>query len=157
MLRGSYFGLGVDRPRLFESNFPLHIDSALKAGGDALRRRTCLGHRRRWRRIDPFGRPVLHDCCAGNLWAVQGDKPYRCTVDECADAMGVDHDHMSYEGMAQAIPPAYARLLFAQACMRDLEKEFGVPAISYDDMTADSDRCRRVLAFWVRGAGVVSP
>jgi hypothetical protein len=28
--------------------------------------------------------------CAGNLWAPQGDKPLRCSVDECADAIGED-------------------------------------------------------------------
>ena len=157
LLRGAYFGLGVDRPRLFESNFEIHVDEALKGGGDALRRRTCLGHRRRWRRLDPFGRPDLHDCCAGNLWAVQGDKLYRCTHDECSVAMGLDPDHMSYAGMTQAIPPVYARLLFAQACMRDLENEFGIVPLTYDEMSENPDRCRRQMAFWLRGAGGASP
>ena len=66
----------------------------------------CLGDRRRWR-LDPFGRPELRECCSGNLWAVQGDKPFRCTTAECAAAMGIDPDHMDYEGLAQAVPPAY--------------------------------------------------
>ena len=157
LLRGEYFGLHVDRPRLFESNFEIHVDAALKAGGDELRRGACLGHRRRWRRLDPFGRPDLHDCCAGNLWAVQGDKPYRCTEAECAAAMGLDKDHMSYAGMTQAIPPAYAQLIFAQACMRDLEREFGVRPILFDEMARDPARCRREMAFLLAGAGEASP
>ena len=107
MEQPSFFGLHVDRPRLFQANFDLHVDRVLRDRGLALRKGTCLGLRRRWRRLDPFGRPSLCDCCNGNLWAVQGDKPLRCTVCECADAMGLDQDHMDYDGMAQAIPPAY--------------------------------------------------
>jgi hypothetical protein len=107
LLRGCYFGERVDRPRLFESNFKLHVDEYLRKSGNSLRERTCLGLRRRWRRLDPFGRPVMHDCCGGNIWAVQGDKPLRCSVAECERAMGVDSDHMDYVGLAQAIPPAY--------------------------------------------------
>jgi len=107
MPRGSFFGLKVDRPRRLESNFQLHIDRALKEGGDRLRRRTCTGMRRRWRRLDPFGRPEMRDCCGGNIWAVQGDKPLRCTLEECADAMGTDRDHMDYDGLAQSLPPVY--------------------------------------------------
>ena len=34
---------------------------------------------------------------------VQGDKPLRCTRDECADAMGMDRDHMDYVGMAHGL------------------------------------------------------
>ena len=115
LLRGGFFGLHVDRPRLFECNFDFHVDAALKDGGDLLRRGTCLGHRRRWRRLDPFGRPEMATCCEGNLWALQGDKPYRCTPCECASAMGVAPDHMTYEGLTQAIPPAYSQLIFGLA------------------------------------------
>ena len=107
LLRGAYFGLHVDRPRLFEANFKLEIDEALRVSGNELRKGTCLGFRRRWRRLDSFGRPVMKDCCSGNLWAVQGDKPLRCTVGECAKAMGLDEGHMDYAGMSQAIPPVY--------------------------------------------------
>ena len=155
-MRGAFFGLHVDRPRLFESNFPIHVDQALSRGGNRLRRGTCLGHRRRWRRLDPFGRPEMADCCQGNLWAVQGDKPYRCAPCECADAMGLDRDHMSFEGMTQAIPPVYAELIFAQACMRDLERE-GVPAITYDEMEANPSESVRRLIHWQRGAGGANP
>ena len=66
LLRGTHFGLHVDRGRKFETNFPVHIDAALKKG-DALRERTCLGSNRRWLRIDPYGRAVREPCCGGNI------------------------------------------------------------------------------------------
>ena len=157
LLRGAYFGLHVDRPRKFECNFDFHIDRALREGGDRLRRGTCLGHRRRWRRLDHFGRPEMMDCCGGNLWAVQGDKPYRCTPCECAAAMGIDSGHMSYEGMSQAVPPVYGELLFAQACMRDLEREFGVEAITFDEYSRNPESARRRMAHLLEGAGGASP
>ena len=31
--------------------------------------------------------------------------------------MGVDAGHMSYERLAQSVPPAYGQLVFAQMCM----------------------------------------
>ena len=157
LLRGAYFGEHVDRPRFFENNFGLRVDEALKVGGDSLRRGTCLGIRRRWKRLDSFGRPCLTDCCAGNIWAVQGDKPLRCTACECARAMGLDEDHMDYEGMAQAIPPVYSQYLFGMACMKEVESEFGIPAISFDEMLAHTTRSRRRMAHWLRGAGGASP
>ena len=157
LLRGAYFGLNVDRPRLFECNFDLHVDRALKVGGDALRGGMCLGERRRWRRLDPFGRPDACACCSGNLWAVQGDKPFRCTPAECSAAMGLDDGHMSYEGMTQAVPPVYAELLFAQACMRDLEREFSLRPILFDEHEAAPEETRRRMAHLLQGAGAAAP
>ena len=98
LLRGGYFGLKVDKPRLFKANFELHVDEALSRGGHALRARCCLGMRRRWRRLDPFGRPERIDCCQGNIFSVQGDKPLRCTLVQCADAMGLDPGHSPRSG-----------------------------------------------------------
>ena len=74
-LRGAWFGLRVDRPRLFEANFPIHVDEWLRGPGEALRMRCCLGDRRRWRRLDAFGRPERRPRCSGNLFAVQGSAP----------------------------------------------------------------------------------
>jgi hypothetical protein len=93
VLRGAWFGLHVDRGRRFETNFPVQIDAALTRG-EELRARTCLGGRRRWLRLDPFGRPVRAACCAGNLFAVQGSNPTRSSVAENAHTMGVDPSHM---------------------------------------------------------------
>ena len=157
ILHGTYFGLHVDRPRFFESNFRIHVDKALKEGGERLKGGMCLGIRRRWRRLDPFGRPSRHDCCGGNLWAVQGDKPLRCTTSECAWAMGLDTDHMDYAGMSQAVPPAYSELVFSQACMREVETRFGIRAVTFDEFESNPDRYRALMHHWLRGAGGSSP
>ena len=157
LLRGAYFGERVDRPRMFETNFKVHVDEALRVPGNQLRMRTCLGERRRWRRLDPFGRPEQQDCCRGNIWAVQGDKPLRCTQAECSVAMGLDVGHMDYAGLAQAIPPSYASYVFGQACMREVERKFGIPVITFDEMLANPAASRRKMHHWLAGAGGVSP
>ena len=134
----------------------VHVDEYLRLPGEQLRERCCLGARRRWRRLDAFGRPESRPCCPGNLFAVQGSAPWRCTAArECAAAMGVDVGHMEYERLAQAIPPAYSQLVFSQMCMRIAEARFGAPAITYDEMVARpaQARRRRLMAHWLRGAG----
>ena len=88
-LFGQAFGLKVDRARKIESSFEVRIDEAVAGPGRALRKRTCLGRRRRWKRVDVFGRPEP-DCCGGNIFAIQGRTPWRCTTAECAAAMDVD-------------------------------------------------------------------
>ena len=150
---GAYFGLQVARARLYETNFDLHIDACVRGPADKLAARCCLGRRRRFRRFDEFGRPVVKACCAGNIFAVQGTSPWRCTADECAAAMGVDVGHMSFERLAQSVPPAYGQLVFAQMCMRQAQAKFGAPAITFDEMRASPARSKRQLAFWLRGAG----
>ena len=152
-LRGSFFGLRVDKPRLFKTNFPVHVDRALREGGHALRNRTCLGLRRRWRRLDPFGRPEMRDCCEGNIFSVQGDKPLRCTLCECSEAMGVDTDHMDYAGLSQAIPPDYAQLIFGQACMAECKRRFGIKPVTFDDFEANPAVAARRMRHLLRGAG----
>ena len=156
-LRGSDFGLRVDRPRLFEANFEIRVDRCVRRAGDALRARCCQGRRRRWRSQDSFGRPAAEECCCGNTFALQGTSPWRCTLAECADAMGVDVGHMSYERLAQAVPPAYGQLVFSQMCMAKASREFGVPAISFDEYMADPRKASRAMSQWLRGAGEASP
>ena len=155
-LRGSMFGLRVDRPRLFETNFPLHVDRVLSEGGKKLRRRCCMGARRRWRCRDPFGRPEELYCCAGNIFAVQGDKPWRCTTAECARAMGVDVGHMSYVPLAQSVPPVYGQLVFAQMCMQECSRRLGIKPITYDEMTVSPVESEHSMRGWLRGAGDAS-
>ena len=157
LMYGSYFGLHVDKPRFFEANFPLIVDEYIETTGRLLRTRACLGRRRRWRRLDPFGRPELTDCCDGNLFPIQGTSPVGFSLGEAAHAMGVDEHHMPFERLAQAIPPAYAQLVFSQACMERCRQRFGVPAITFDEMRLDPTRCRKTMAFWLRGAGNASP
>ena len=156
VLRGAWFGLHVDRGRRFETNFPVHVDDALSEG-ERLRARTCLGGRRRWLRLDPFGRPVRAACCGGNLFAVQGGNPTRSSVAENAHAMGIDASHMRWTGLAQAIPPAYAELLVGQAAMYECWTKYGVPMMTYDDYVADSRVCARRMSAWLRGAGEAAP
>jgi len=155
VLRGCHFGLRVDRGRRFETNFRVHLDAALRAG-EALRPRTCLGERRRWLRIDPYGRPVREPCCAGNLFAIQGTGPTGSTLAANAAAMGVDVGHMGWARLAQSIPPAYSELLFGLAAMEEAHRRFGVPRITHDQMVARPSWARNTLASWLRGAGEAS-
>jgi len=155
ILRGTHFGLHVDRGRKFETNFRVHLDAALRMG-DQLRTRTCLGGRRRWLRVDPFGRPVREVCCRGNLFAVQGAAPTRSSASENAVAMGVDPHHMPWSRLAQAIPPAYTQLLFGQAAMHEAHGRYGVPMITHDQMVARPEWARNELRKWLRGAGAAA-
>jgi len=152
VLDGSYFGLRVARARLYESNFELHIDQSVRLSADALAARCCLGGRRRFRRFDEFGRPAA-TCCQGNIFAVQGTAPWKCTVAECSAAMGVDIGHMSFERLAQSVPPQYGQLVFSQMCMRHAHEVYGAPAITFDEMRAHPAWAQRTMAFWLRGAG----
>lgn len=157
MLYGAFFGLGVDRPRFFETSFDLVIDEYIRAPGLALRRDTCLGPLRRWRRLDLFGRPEMTECCTGNIIPVQGKAPVGCTLEQSAAAMGLDASHMPYERLAQAILPVYEQLVFTQACMAACFSDYGVPSITFDEMLLAPEPPRRTLEFWLRGAGAPSP
>lgn len=76
---------------------------------------------------------------------------------ECASAMGVDLDHMDYAGLTQAIPPVYGDYIFGQAAMREVEKRFGLRAITFDEYLAHPERSRRQMGHWLRGVGGASP
>ena len=151
-LDGLLFGLRVFRSRLFETNFPVHVDECVRDSAAALRARCCLGGRRRWRLRDEFGRPTS-PCCEGNMFAPLGRHPHNCTAGECSDAMGVDRGHMSFERLAQSIPPDYAQLIASQMCMRAAEQRFGVPVITFDTYRQHPTWARMTLARWLRGAG----
>ena len=156
LLYGAVFGLGVDRPRFFETSFELVVDEYIRGSGLELRRDTCLGPLRRWRRPDPFGRPGMTECSEGNIIPVQGKAPVGCTLEQSAEAMGIDSTHMPYERLAQATPPMYEQLVFAQACMVACHCDYGVPSI-FDEMLRDPDTARSTLRFWLRGAGDPAP
>ena len=151
-LFGQAFGCKVDRARKIEANFKVWIDDSVRQAGLKLRERTCLGCRRRWRRLDEFGRPE-EPCCQGNIFAVQGSAPWRCTTAECAEAMGMDRDHMTYERLGQSLPPSYTRLVWAQMCMSYAHDRWGVPFITFDEREANPHQANRALAAWLRGAG----
>ena len=152
-LDGSLFGLRVARSRLYETNFALHVDECVRVPAAKLAERCCLGGRRRFRRFDEFGRPEKTACCDGNIFAVQGTSPWKCTSDECAEAMGVDVGHMSYERLAQSVPPQYGQLVYSQMCMHQAHDQYGAPIITFDDLRARPSWARRTMAFWLRGAG----
>ena len=93
----------------------------------------------------------MRDCCSGNIFSVQGDKPLRCTLCECSEAMGVDED---YAGLSQAIPPDYAQLVFGQACMTECQRRFGIaPPITFDEYEANPAVCARRTRHHLRGVG----
>ena len=147
---GPFFGEMVFRARLFETNFPLHIDECVRASADVLRSRCCLGRRNRWRPFDEFGRPYVRPCCSGNVWVPIGDTPWRCSAEECAVAMGVDPDHTTYDRLAQGIPPSYAQWVFGQMCMQMAHAEYGCPIFTFDSMKENPALARRTLASWLR-------
>ena len=159
LLTGFFFGLRVSRGRLFETSFEMHLDECMLERARRLEARTCLGARRRWRPFDEFGRPLLEPCCQGNIFSVTGESPSKQfgTLEECAQAMGVDGGHMSYKTLAQAIPPSYAQLVFAQLCMRQCERWFGVPSITFDERVRRPHWAQQTLAKWLRGAGGERP
>ena len=159
VLTGFYFGLKVSRGRLFETSFPMVLDAVVLEKARALERRSCLGARRRWRSFDEFGRPVVGACCRGNIFSVTGESPSRAhgTLEQCAEAMGIDVGHMEYATLAQAIPPSYSHLVFSQMCMRMASRWFGAPIISYDDRVRRPHWAQQQMAMWLRGAGGESP
>ena len=67
--------------------------------------------------------------------------------------MGMDPGHMSYERLAQSVPPHYSQLVFSQMCMWQAAEKFGAPAITFDEHRARPSQTMRTLAFWLRGAG----
>jgi hypothetical protein len=67
--------------------------------------------------------------------------------------MGVDQDHMDYSGLTGAAPPAYGEYVFGQAAMREVERRFGLRAITFDDYLANPERSRRQMSHWLRGVG----
>ena len=71
--------------------------------------------------------------------------------------MGVDQDHMDYSGLTGAAPPAYGEYVFGQAAMREVERRFGLRAITFDDYLANPERSRRQMSHWLRGVGGASP
>ena len=153
VLRGFMFGDRVDRGRKWETSFDMHVDQCLLDGGRHLRGRSCLGEKRRWMRLDPYGRPCRLPCCKGNIFAVQGRAPTRSTLEENAAAMGVDADHMAWSALSQAIPPSMAQYVALQMAMHVAHDRYGVPVITYDEMLVDPGAARRTMSLWHRGAG----
>ena len=154
---GPFFGLKVFRSRLFETNFKLYVDKVVSKPAALLRARMCLGRRNRWRTFDEFGRPYLEACCSGNAFVPIGETPWRCTTEECALAMGLDKDHMPYDRLAQAVPPAYSQWVFGQMCMRILESEYNCPVFTFDEMRAQPGRAQGSIRNWLLGIGFDRP
>ena len=156
---GQMFGLPVHRPRLFEcgGGMSIHLDSVLREGGAALSRRSCLGARSRYGRLDPFGRPVAGPCCSGCIYAVHGSRPFGGTHAQMAAAMGIDAEHMPYARLVKALPPAYLSLLVGQMAMRQVEAGFGIAPITFDDFEASPSECRQRMRHLLRGAGGETP
>ena len=93
LLHGGMFGLGVDRPRLFETSF-------LLATPRAPRTRNPLG--------------VYGKLDGRRLWTRKDGSELRnpSSVEEARDAMGMQW--ASWEGLREAIPPAYTEFIGGQ-------------------------------------------
>jgi DNA (cytosine-5)-methyltransferase 1 len=106
-LHGGMFGLGVHRPRLFESN-------TLLLAGPAAQTVEPLGVYGN----KPDGRTLYRYRNAGNYIAGQpgsaSKSPMRAprTLEEASEAMGIDW--MTWDELREAIPPAYTELIGAQ-------------------------------------------
>ena len=162
-LWGQLFGLHCERARLFETGggFTFTVPAALSVEGRGLQQHSCLGRRRRFPRVDAYGRVEStlgrRVCCEGNIWATQGTSSHFGSVVEHAGSMGIDRGHMTYAELSQAVPPAYASLIVGEAVMHILRTRFGLPVISFDEMRADTGRAKSMMQFWRRGAGGSSP
>lgn len=93
MLHGGMFDLGVDRPRLFESNAALMGYTAPKVT-DPMGVYGKLDGRRLWTRVDGSEQRAAR------------------TLEEAQAAMGIDW--MTWEDLTEAVPPAYTEFIGAQ-------------------------------------------
>lgn len=86
LLRGGMFGLGVDRPRLFESNVPIAVPQSRKV-------------------VNPVG--VYGKLDGRRLFTRKDGSMQRAarTLEEGQAAMGIDW--MQWHDLTEAIPPAY--------------------------------------------------
>jgi DNA (cytosine-5)-methyltransferase 1 len=101
-LSGGMFGLGVDRPRLFESNVAL----------------LSMDYRRPASVVGIYGR--AHD--GRRLWTRGDGSVLRAasSLEEGNEAMGIDW--MEWHELTEAIPPAYTEFIGAQL-LAALEEE----------------------------------
>jgi DNA (cytosine-5)-methyltransferase 1 len=93
-LHGGMFGLGVDRPRLFETNWPLMAAPAPRA-------------------VDPVG--VYGKAPDGRRLFTRSDGTEQraaSSVAQASAAMGIDW--MDWRGLAESIPPAYSQFIGEQ-------------------------------------------
>ena len=60
--------------------------------------------------------------------------------------MGLDVGHMSYAGMAKALPPAYISYVFGQMAMHVARERYGVPSITFDEMLDCCSTVRDLLS-----------
>jgi len=94
VLRGGMFGLGVDRPRLFECTFPVDVPASVKVP-------------------DPVG--VYGERADGRRLFTRKDGSIQRAARSLAEgsaAMGVDW--MTWRELAESIPPAYTEYLGLQ-------------------------------------------
>lgn len=97
LLRGGHFGLGVDRPRLFESNLPIAAPPPAKPVTGAL---GVYGKAPDWLR--------LYTRSDGT------EQRAASSIEEAATAMG-DLSWMTWDGLRECIPPAFTEYLGLEA------------------------------------------
>lgn len=90
VLSGKMFGLGVHRPRLFETNWPWLQPPPAGAHRDPVAVYGKNDQRRLWTRRD-------------------GSSLHAATLEEASVAMGIDW--MTWDELREAIPPAYTELI----------------------------------------------
>ena len=113
-LRGQAFGCASTRQRFIGSDDPIDSQFLTRSSARLLTRRCCNGQHRRIPQLDVYGRPVRQACCRGNTVPLHGHHRPRLPVGLCAHCIGLEPYALDWERLTQAIPPAYASLIFAQ-------------------------------------------
>ena len=148
-LRGSMFGIRVDRLRIWEAHrTTLHLDEALRQPGEQLRVQTCLGPRRRYPRLSYHGLPERQVCCAGSIFSLQGCRPYHATLEECSYALGMGKPIMDYLRLRNAIPPPFSTYTIAETIGQIMQDQLECPYITYDEALKDMGSAREKLRNW---------
>lgn len=91
ILSGGMFGLGVERPRLFETNWPMRVPSSVRVEDP-------IGVYGRF----PDGRRLFNRKDGTIQYAA-------ASLEQAQEAMGIDW--MDWSELTQAIPPAYTELI----------------------------------------------
>ena len=131
----------------YPKRWPLFLDGALQQGSKWLERHSCTGSDKPILPRQPHG--ATTDCgCEGNLCACYNNGTFKYSVAETGRMMEVDPRHVtSMSRMTKLLPPPLGTLLALECAMHAVNIRFGMPSVSFDEGSRDSN-----LAAWVASA-----